>query len=241
MGEKIRGIVLNVRKHNERNQIVTLYTRERGRLAFISPIGSGKAMNARRARLQPMSVISTEFSYKTTSELQRLGSIATDTVWHDIYFHPQKRVLALFLSEFLYRLLNATMPDPALFDFIVSSLRHLDDIKSGIADFHIPFLVELLRYTGIQPDISGWREGYVFDFPAGAFVAEEEAKGPMLKGEEAKAVGIVARINFRNIKSLRLTNLNRRQILYGLLNYYSFHIPGLGSLKSPEVLREIFN
>ena len=240
MGEKITGIVLNVRKYNDRNCIVTLYTRERGRLSFISPLGSGKSANVRRARLQPLSVISTEINYKTTSELQRLGSIANAEVWTNMYFHPIKSSLVLFISEFLYKLLNATMPDPQLFDFLIDSLRLLDGMEENITDFHIPFLVSLLSFSGIQPDARGYRPGYVFDFASGGFVPEFEANGIFLSGEEATAVSFIARINFSNMKRLRLNSMNRRQILYGLLNYYSYHFPGLGSLKSPEILREVF-
>lgn len=240
MAEKIIGIVLNVRKYNDRNNIVTLFTRERGRLSFISPMGSGKASNARRARLQPLGVISTDLNFKPSAELQRLGSVTPAEIWNDIYFHPAKRAIALFISEFLYRLLNATMPDPQLFDFLVNSFRLLDSMQNGIQDFHIPFLVSLLSYSGIQPDVSAWQKGYVFDFASGGFLPEFEAKGPFLNEEESKSVRLIMRLNYSNMKCLRLTSVNRRQILYGLLNYYSFHFPGLGSLKSPDVLREIF-
>lgn len=240
MGEKIKGIVLNVRKYNDRNCIVTLYTRERGKLSFISPSGTGKASNARRAVLQPLAVIDTEVNFKAGVELQRLGSFTTSEVWTDIYFHPAKRAMALFISEFLYKLLNATMPDPQLFDFLYNSFRLLDRMETGVADFHIPLLVSLLSFSGIQPDVSGYRQGYVFEFASGSFVPEFEAKGPRLEGNEAAAAPFVVRINFSNMKCLRLTGANRRQILYSLLNYYSYHFPGLGSLKSPEVLREIF-
>ena len=220
--------------------VVTLYTRERGRLAFITPIGTGKASNARRARLQPLAVIETELKYKPASELQRLGSFTLSEVWHDIYFTPAKMAYVMFISEFLYRLLNATAPDQKLFDFLIDSLRLLDAMSDGVNNFHIPFLVSLLSYSGIQPDVSGYEPGMVFDFASGSYLREQESRGPALRGTEAKAVRLVARIDFSNMKSLRLNNASRRQILYGLLNYYSYHFPGLGTLKSPEMLREIF-
>lgn len=240
MTEKITGIVLNIRKYNDRNCIVTLFTRSRGRVAFISPIGSGKASNSRKAKLQPLSVVSTDLNFKPSAELQRLGAVALEIVWSDLYFHPVKRVMTLFLSEFLDKLLIAAMPDPGLFDFLFDSLRFLDRSKQHAADFHIPFLVSLLSFTGIQPDVSGYRPGMVFDFNSGTFMWPEKSEGPSIEPSLSGNVKNIARINFSNIKRLRLTNANRRQILYGLLNYYSFHFPGLGSLKSPEVLREIF-
>lgn len=241
MSEKIRGIVLNVRKYNDRNCIVTLFTRERGRLAFISPLGSGKAANARRARLMPLSVVETELKFKPGAELQRLGSISVPMVWRDIYFHPAKRALAIFISEFLDRLLYTGMADEFLFNFLIDAFHLLDKLETGISDFHIPFLIRLLTFSGIQPDVSNFREGYVFEFASGTFVPEFEANGPIIHGKESRIIPVLSKIDFHNMKSLRLTAANRRQILYGLLNYYSFHFPGLGSLKSPEVLREVFD
>ena len=240
MAEKINGIVLNVRKYNDKNSIVTLFTREKGRLGFIFPAGSGKASNIRRARLQPLAVVSADINFKGGTDLQRLGAFSSAEIWSDIYFHPTKRALVLFISEFLYKLLNATMPDPHLYDFLINSFRLLDGMKKNIADFHIPFLVSLLTFSGIQPNISGYKPESVFEFASGSFVSEYEAKGPILKGQQARNVTFIARVNFSNMKSLRLNALNRRQILYGLLNYYSYHFPGLGSLKSPEILREVF-
>lgn len=241
MAEKIIGIVLNVRKYNDRNCVVTLYTRERGRMSFISPVGSGKKSNVRRAQLQPLSVITTDLNFKPNNELQRLGSISPSEIWNNLYFEPSKRAMALFISEFLYKLLNASMADPALFDFLIDSFRFLDGMQKRIGDFYIPFLVSLLSFSGIQPDIDSWKPGYVFEFGSGSFLPEYEAKEPVIKGEDSKHVTFICRINFSNMRCLRLNSMNRRQILYGLLNYYSYHFPGLGTLQSPEILREIFS
>lgn len=241
MPEKINGIVLNVRKYNERNCIVTLYTRERGKISFISPTGTGRASKVRRARLQPLSLIQTDLNFKPTAELQRLGSLFSPKMWSDIYFHPLKRTISLFISEFLSKLLTASMPDPPLYDFIVDSLRLLDAMDSGVNDFHIAFLISLLPFSGIQPDTDNYRRGYSFDFNAGAYVPDYKASPESLHGAEAKAVRLIASLNFNNIKRLRLDSSSRRRILYAILDYYSFHFPGLGSLRSPEILREIFS
>ncbi len=111
MTEKITGIVLDITRHSDRLSIVTLYTRSRGRLSFLSPTGSGKAARLRQARLQPLTVIEADINFKPVAELQRLGPFSLYEVRGDIYFDPVKRLIALFLAEFLNRLLRATMPD----------------------------------------------------------------------------------------------------------------------------------
>ena len=73
--EKIRGIVIDVIKHNDRHNVVTLFTRDRGRIAFLSPVGSGKSARMRNARLLPLSVIETDVNMRQNRELQLLGAV----------------------------------------------------------------------------------------------------------------------------------------------------------------------
>lgn len=241
MTEKITGIVLDITRHSDRLSIVTLYTRSRGRLSFLSPMGSGKAARLRQARLQPLTVIDADINFKPVAELQRLGAFSLYEVWGEIYFDPVKRLIALFLAEFLNRLLRATMPDEMMWDYICDSLRLLDRMRKGVADFHITFLSSLLPFAGIQPDGSAYREGRVFDMQAGVFTDRLPAHSDYLKGEEARFAAVLSRINFSNVRALRLNGKLRSEILEKILRYYAIHFPGTSNLRSLDVIKEIFS
>ena len=241
MTEKITGLVLDITRHSDRLSIVTLYTRSRGRLSFLSPVGSGKAGRLRQARLQPLAVIEADINFKATSELQRLGTFALHEVWSDLYFDPVKRLIALFLAEFLNRLMRATMPDELMWDYICDSLRLLDRMHAGVADFHIAFLASLLTFAGIQPDCRDYKPGSIFDMQAGVFVDRLPSHSDYLKGEDAKLAAIISRVNFSNVRALRLNGNLRRQILEQLLHYYTIHFPGTANLRSLDVIHDIFS
>lgn len=249
MTEKITALVLDITRHNDRVNVVTLYTRSRGRVAFLSPAGAGKGNRLRQARLQPLAVIEADVSFRAASELQRLGQFSLHTVWRDIYFDPVKSMMALFLSEFLNKLLRASMPDENLWDYIYESLVLLDNIRGkGLPNFHIAFLSSLLPFMGIQPDTSEYESGDIFDMQSGTFLSGGFASGTgnlrspyQLRGEEARFVTVINRLNFSNVSRLRLGREERRRILKGLLQYYGVHFPGAGNLKSLEVMREIFD
>ena len=241
MTEKFAAIVLDVTRHNDKHNIVTAYTRTRGRVVFLSPCGSGKGAKLRQSRLQPLAVIEGEMRFSQTAELQKLGSFSLREVWGDIYFHPVKQILVLFLSEFLNRLLKASMPDENMWDYIVSSLRLLDTMKSGVADFHIAFMASLLPFAGIQPDSSNYEPGMMFDLRAGIFTDNVPPHSDYLSGEEARLASIIIRVNFSNVKALRLNREIRRGIIGGLLRYYAIHFPGTATLKSLDVIRDIFS
>lgn len=236
--EKINGIVLEVRKHSDTNNIVTLYTRSRGRVAFISAAGNGRSARMRNARLQPLALIDTELSFNPNRELQRLGAINTPHSWQDIYFNPVKSTLTLFISEFLNRILRTTAPDPLMWDFIRNSILTLDESTGSLANFHIAFLVQLMSFAGIQPDLSRVSPLRSFSMEAGEYV--DEYRNGMIRQPEASALPVIARINFRNMHLYRLGSQARRQIVDGIIHYYGVHFPGSDNLKSLDILREIF-
>lgn len=240
MTEKFQGIVLDIVRHSDRHNIVTLFTRTQGRVSFLSAAGGGKSGRVRQSRLQPLAVIEGDYIFRGNAELQKLGSFSMHRVWSDIYFHPVKRLIAIFLSEFLNRLLRASMPDEALWDYIVGSLSLLDNMKSGIADFHITFLASLLPFVGIQPDHTQYTKGSILDMLAGQFTDRVPSHRDYLQGNDAKLAAILCRVNFSNTRALRLNGELRHRILSTLLRYYGIHYPGTASLKSLEIIHEIF-
>lgn len=239
MTEKITGVILDITRHNDRHNVVTLFTRSRGRVAFLSPVGTGKAGRVRNSRLQPLAVIEADIHFRPNGELQKLGQFSLSAVWGDIYFNPIKSMVALFLSEFLNRLLRAAMPDESLYDYIVGSLELFDRISEGVSDFHITFLSSLLPFMGIQPDLGSYRRGRAFDMQNGVFTDTLPLHRDILVGEEARWAMLLGRVNYGNVRALRLTNAGRREILDRLLQYYSIHFPGTGNLRSLEILREL--
>lgn len=240
MTEKFTGIVIDVRNHTDRNNIVTLYTRRRGRLSFLSPSGSGKTGALRRSRLMPLAVIEGDFNFRANADLQKLGSFSPSRVWSDIYFNPVKQSIVLFLSEFLNRLLRASMADENLWDYISGSLAFLDGMKENVADFHIVFLASLLPFSGIQPDVTHYRDGSRLDLRTGTFTTGWATHPDMLTPEESKVAALLCRINYSNMGALRLDGPARNAILDKMLRYYGIHFPGCSGLRSLQVLHDVY-
>lgn len=232
MGEKIRGIVVDVRRHNDNTDVVTLFTPKLGRISFLSAASASKAGKMRRARLQPLAIINTEIKYNPNKELHRLGAFSLETVWTGLYSHPHKQLIVMFVAEFLNRLLRASMPDENLWEFIGNSIAYFDKQQRGVNDFTVAFLASLLPFAGIQPDGREYRPGYYFDMQEGRFSEERPSHPDYLEGREAAFAALLTRINFTNIKVLKLQTSQRSQIIRGLLRYYSIHFPGVAMMKT---------
>lgn len=239
--EKITGIVTDIVHHSDRHNIISLYTRSHGRIAFLSAAGSTRSARLRNAALMPLSVISADINIHANRELQKLGQFSRPILWKDIYFNPVKSSLAIFLSEFINAYTRQAGPDHELWDFILHAIRTLDDAQRGLANFHLAFLMEFSTYSGIRPDISDWRPGSWLDLRGGSISILPPTHSDRLNPDQTALMPLLSRMNLRTAPLFRFNAEQRRMLLRHMLKYYALHFPGIGSLKSPDVLSEVFS
>lgn len=238
--DKITGIVIDIRKHSDRHNIVTLFCREQGRVSVLSPAGNGKSARLRNASLMPLSVIRSEINFKSSRSLQFLGKFQREYAWKDIYFNPVKSAIALFITEFVNTYTRYSGPDSHLWDFLIYALRRLDDTKGNPANYHLGFLMDFSYFAGIRPDLSEWREDALFDMRAGSMTIFTPTHRDFLDLKQSSFLPLLMRLNLRTASKFKFNGERRRELLKMMLHYYSLHFPGLDSLKSPEILTEIF-
>lgn len=242
---KIQGIVIDLIKHNDSHNIVTLYTRSHGRIAFLVPVGKSKQGKARNAILNLMSCVETEVRMRQGRELERMRQPEAKRLWPGIYFNPVKSAVLCFMAEFCNSLLRQSPPDPQLYDYILYSLETLEGLPlRKAANFHIAFLVQLLPLVGILPSATDHGDGKLFDMLSGEMVDPLMLTGArrreLLSERETEAVARLARINYRNMHRYRFSTEERYRILEGLVRYYSYHLPMRREMKTLSVLRDIF-
>lgn len=238
--EKITGIVTDVIKHSDRHNVITLFTRSHGRIPFLSAAGNGRSARIRNASLMPLSVISADINLNSNRELQFLGKFQRVFLWKDLYFNPYKSAMAMFLSEFINNYVRNSGSDPALWDFILEAVSHLDKIQDGIANFHLAFLIEFSKYVGVRPDLSDFRPDAMFDMRGGTVSILPPAHRDFLTIEQTSRLPLLMRMNLRTAPLFRFNASQRRELLALLLRYYGLHFPGLSNLKTPSVLAEVF-
>ncbi|MDE7181054.1 MAG: DNA repair protein RecO [Muribaculaceae bacterium] len=240
--EKIIGVVTDMTRHSDKHNVVTLFTRDHGRVSLLANAGNGKTARIRNASLMPLSVIEADVNFNPTRDLQFLPArFSRPILWKDIYFNPVKGAVALFLSEFLNTYLRQSPPDSGLWDFIVGAIGRLDRAdRNATANFHLAFLIDFLNYAGIRPDLSDWRPDAWFDMQGGTMTIFPPAHRNRLEPREIGILPLLARMNLRTSPLFRFAADQRRQLLQGLLQYYAIHFPGMANLKSPAILTEVF-
>lgn len=241
MLEKLQGIVVDIRRHNDRHNVVTLFTRQRGRVAFLSSAASSHSARLRQARLYPLAIIETEVNFKKNRELQQLGSFQPIIVADSLRFNPVKASVVMFISEFLNHLLRTSPPDTAMWDYVANAISVFNASDRGIGNFHLALLITLLPFMGIQPDLTRGEATGWFDMQGGIFTDSRPLHNNFVPPEEAIFIPIISRMNFANYTRFRFNAVQRRLLLRRLLEYYALHLPGMTGLKSPDVLTDMFS
>lgn len=240
MQEKLEGIVINVIKYNDKHNIAHIYTDKLGMLAFLVRQGTTHASRMRNAMFMPLSLIGFEARLQPGRELGTLHDVRRTAVLMSIYSDPMKNAVAMFVSELLSHTIQEQEQNMVLYSYIKSCILRLEESRASIANFHICFLYQLGQFIGIQPDIDSYHEGYWFNMSEGVYTQHPHAGAKMLPPSQAQVLPLLSRMTFDNMNHFKFTREQRNEMLEIILGYYRLHHSTLGTLRSPEVLKQLF-
>lgn len=237
---KSRAIVIHSIRYGETSLIVHLITEKYGRQAFmVKGVRSPKA--ALRANLFfPLNLLQIEAYYRPTSSLQRLKEAIPQPVYATLHNNPIKSSVSLFLAETLFRIIQAEHHNPELFDYIYESLLLYDSMESNFHNFHLIFLIQLLRYEGFFPTLNYSDENRIFSLPAGRFLPPEKARTGDMDETTSLKFARLLQCNFANMGDVQLSADERMYLLNKLIEYLQLHLHEFPPIKSLPVLHEVF-
>lgn len=234
-----RCIVLRVIKFKDSQMIVSVLSRELGRISIIVTLGKGRESARKRALLMPGSGIDAIIDMRENRSLQTLADpMPTRTMLLD---NPVKTTLILFVCDFLNTILRDCQPDETLFEFADSTIDEITRTSGSLANLPICFLIELQRFMGIEPDVATYRPGAFFDMTNGVFRNGATVGSRLLDPRQSAEAVLLCRMNRRNQSRFRLSRADRAEALDLILEYYSIHFGTVRSLNSLDVLRSLFD
>ena len=241
MEEKTRGIVLQQIKYSDSRFVVQIYTELFGRQSFMFRKPKSRKASPGINVLQPLFLLDINMRFKENRQIQYAKEINNNPHFTDIPFNIHKSTMAIFLAEILSKVLIEEESNPDLFNFLHHSIRLLDELEDGLANFHLFFLYELSKYLGFYPESAGNEKQKLFDLSEGLYSAHDVNLKFMLNAEESRLFGLLSNKGFHQINELTLNRTQRQTLLNTLLDYYRYHLPEMGKLKSPEILKQIFD
>ena len=241
MIEKFEGIVLRTLKYNDSLMIADIYTAQRGRMSFLVPVSHSKRSRVRSVLFQPLSMLSFTATVKTGRTLSRIGEVQPYSMYSSINNDVVKSSIALYLAELLSYALREDARDDALFTFLDRSFTLFDNLEHGYADFHLVFMVQLLRFLGIYPNLENYTPGCYFDLAQGCATREHPLHPHFLLPDDALPFVNLLRTGYDSMHLLLLNRKLRGEYLATLAVYYRLHVPEFPELKSASILRELFD
>lgn len=241
MYEKSNGIVLQLTPFSDSQKVVRIFTRNFGTRAFLVTVhGKSRAGRSASALYRPMQELDLVFKKLQPDQLGRIKEVEAAYLFSHLHEEPNKRLIALFLSELLYRVLKNHQEDETLYDFILSGLQSLDKTEEKVADFHLFFMAGLASALGFHPENNFDSQNRFFNPQEGMFVVETHST-PGTVRDELLSEKIHQIFNPLPVSdhSLQLSREQRSSLLKVLLEYYRYHVPEFGELKSLEILKDI--
>lgn len=240
MYEKLKGIVLNTIRYSDKHNIVHIYTDGRGMMAFAVPQGKTQAARMRNALLMPLSLVNLEAGVRHGCDLALLRELQRNYPLATLYSDPMKNAIALFVSELLAHVIQEPEGNEYLFRYIEQSVQLLEQLPGQVANFHICFLYHLGAHLGIQPNLESYRDGYWFDMTDGVFVPSAIKGHALLPPPEAQVIHLLSRMTFSNMRVFRFNREERNRMLDVIISYYRLHNAAIGTLRSPDILKQLF-
>jgi len=241
MIQKTRGIVLHQLKYSETSLIVKIYTEVLGLQTYMVKGARSKRSAFRNSLFQPMTLLELVVYYREKKELQHLREAEISEPFHAISSDLRKSTIALFLSEILMKSVNEGEANDEMFDFISSSLHFLDIQEEGIELFHLFFLLKLSLYMGFYPRGNPKEDGSFFDLREGKFCGLLPSHSDYLEKSLSKNLYLLSNMQAGELATIHLDKISRNDLLNAILLYYQIHLSGLGTIRSAEILREVFH
>lgn len=222
---KTKGIVLSYIKYGDTSIIARIFTEEFGYGSFIvNAIRSQKSKKS-IGYFQPFSILELVLYVKESRDLQRVSEFKNHIPLHHLHQNLTKSTITLFLSEVFSKLLQFEhAPNHQLYAFAEQSIVSLDKLETGIANFHIQFLLKIGPYLGFEIE------------EAESLYSSMDKLAPSTDDHH-----ILERMMEDDFGSTYDLNRNSRNLLLDvILNFYQHHAH-ISRSKSIEVLRSVLN
>jgi len=242
---RTEAVVLRSLDYGETSQIVTLLTREKGKLGVMAK-GARRTKSSFGATLQPMAYTQVVFYYKPTRELQILSESS-----HVESFHRLRRTLeSITVGLRIVELVDAMMEEedrhPEVFALTVQALRRLNRTEARAANLWPYVQLRMARLLGIAPAIDRAsveaveEEGLLSRANGGVYPADAAPEAPQRASRAAlRAYAVFARADLDTVMRMELTPEVRREVETLVRDFLRYHVEEAYPDRSQEVIAQL--
>lgn len=175
---KTQAFVIKSIKWSESSKIVSLYTRENGRIDAIAK-GVKRKNHPYGAYFESLNLLETIIYLSDNRELQNIGSTSLIESFLHIRANLEKTAVGLAMFELIDVFFQQGESDSVFFDFLLSQFRSLEKATNHQVVFWY-FILKLLSYLGFKPHFEKCNscgkvknENYYFQITSGSVYCKE--------------------------------------------------------------------
>ncbi len=243
MLRQLEGIILKTRDYGETHKIITIYTKEIGKITAIA-----RGANKPKSKLSAVSqvFIQGEFLIYVTKGLSTIQQGQTLSSFRHIREDIVKTAYAAYLIELTDKLIEEKRPDPFIYDQLNKTLAWIDEKE----EFMIPmmmFELKLFAKGGFAPIVDrcvrcGRTEGFQsFSIQEGGVLCEQcypiDDRAIQLSTSILKLLSIFLHVGLERIGDISVKQSNE-QLLRKIFDQYYDQYGGF-ALKSRNFLSQI--
>ncbi|MCL2501662.1 MAG: DNA repair protein RecO [Bacteroidales bacterium] len=241
MIQTTRLIVFHAIKYRESDLLVYAYTCLHGRQSYLLRKARTVGKHNTAARIFPLSILDAEIYYKSGAAIQYIKSLQPAADLSGIRSDLHKSGMALFLGEILYKSIKEEETNLPLYHFLVESIQALNDMEYGVANFHLHFLAQYCARLGYAPFPNYDSEQKpLFDMAKGMFVARDSVSDFLFSQGDSQLLSRLSALQVSEAANLPLNGTQRHQFVTSMIHYLHYHLGFSLDIKSPEVLRQLF-
>ena len=150
-----------------------------------------------------------------------------------------KGSLAIFIAEVLFRSIREQEPNQNLFSFLVQFISDLETEDGSVSNYHLLFMLDLTGYLGFYPSSPSSGSAAYFDKREGLFCVEVPQHGDWMDEESSEIFKRLMRASTENIASIKLSSLQRNDLLNHLIAFYDLHLDARLNIKSHKILQTV--
>lgn len=243
---RTEAVVLRSMEYGETSQIVTLFTRAKGKIAVMAR-GARRTKSRFGSALQPLSYTQVVFYYKPTRTLQTLSESAHLQPFHRTSRDLEKITIGLRLVELVNALMQEEEPSPMLFNLLLQALHALDAAEERAANVLPYFQLRMARALGFAPAIEREAvqelppEGGLLLLSSGAVAVGTPQASAFRRASRAalRAFAICARADLDVVMRMRLEPEVRQELDALTEDFLRHHVQEAYPVRSSKVIGQM--
>jgi DNA repair protein RecO (recombination protein O) len=242
---KTEAIVLKRMNYGETSQIITLFTRNNGKISVLAK-GSRTPKSKFGASLQPLTYSQVVFYHKTTRDLQTLSDSTILVPLYDLQRTLPKIEIGMQVIELVQNVMEEGQPNQRLFKLMLEVLATLNDAQHNLGNLLFYFRLMTASILGFDPNIDKNKvqmldeKGGWWHISTGEILPLSEASSGM-RGSKLglRALAIIARADLDTITRMVLTPELSAEVNEMTTQYLQFHIENLRQSRVGKVFGEM--